>query len=62
MVKVWVLMAFMSMLDGHGGNGGPIVIDNIATLSECNRLARNFLTVPHQDFHWTCTEVWKVSR
>lgn len=60
MVKVWVLMAFMSMYDGRGGNGGPVVIDNIASKSECERVAANFAGVSHQDFMWACVEVWKV--
>lgn len=35
-VYVWILLA--SYVNGHGGN--PIVIDNIATKAECQRVAQ----------------------
>ena len=37
MQYVWVLVIYMS---GNGHNGGPTVIDNIATQEECVRVSQ----------------------
>lgn len=38
MIKVWILIAFLSGDAGHYGINGPLLIDNIASHSECEKL------------------------
>jgi hypothetical protein len=38
MVKVWILIAMFARYNGSNSDfGGPIVIDNIASSSECEK-------------------------
>lgn len=62
MIKVWVLIAYM----WTGYSGGPLVIDNIASESECERLAQNIRVLSKGETGFysyspsRCVEVWKV--
>jgi hypothetical protein len=63
MVKVWILIAMFARYNGSNSDfGGPIVIDNIASSSECERVAANYKTVNSSIFtlEYKCIEVWKV--
>jgi len=57
MIKVWVLVFYMST--GYQ-SGGPAVIDNIASADECQRVAKimNEWKSPYAIVR--CIEVWKV--
>ena len=62
MIKVWVLIAYM----WAGYAGGPVIIDNIASKSECERLVQSIKYLSSSDSRLysnppsTCIEVWKV--
>lgn len=61
MVKVWVLMMYLTTWNTYGGAGGPVVIDNIASKAECERLMsyvyQNLSKVDTRSA--VCVEVWK---
>ena len=57
MIKVWILIFYIS---GYQ-TGGPAVIDNIATSSECTRLSRVFDAMPHSR-SYGCISVWKIKQ
>jgi hypothetical protein len=56
MQYVWVLVFYMA---GGSYNGGPAVIDNIATKEECVRIQQIVLTAKRID-DARCIEVRKV--
>lgn len=56
MQYVWVLVFFMS---GSSHNGGPAVIDNIATREECVRIQQIVLGARRGD-DARCIEIRKV--
>lgn len=63
MVKVWILVFQVFLTGAYGpGAGGPAVVDNLATKTECERVARNlqFLNRKHYEFESMCIEAWKV--
>jgi hypothetical protein len=55
MVKVWMLYLFMNYVNA----GGPMVIDNIASYSECRRVQLVMAQRPYYNDS-QCIEVWKV--
>lgn len=63
MIKVWVLMMYLTSWNTYAGAGGPAVIDNIASKSECERLASYYIeNIPADYRKYTCVEVWKVKQ
>lgn len=56
---VWIFVAFVT---GNGYTGGPVIVDNIASLRNCSALGR---TVAHHfaihDSEWHCYAVRKVT-
>lgn len=60
MIKVWVLIAYM----WTGNAGGPLVIDNIASQQECERVAENIRYMTRDTLlngtPTRCVEVWKI--
>lgn len=63
MIKVWILIAMFARSYGSNSDyGGPIIVDNIANRSECERVADNYNAINNQRFtlEYRCIEVWKV--
>ena len=58
MISVWIMMAFL------GSHGNPIIIDNIATKSECERMVQHFGGVDlfSTGRQYRCVQVWKVKQ
>ena len=59
-VSVWVLVFFSGFTTYHGAGGGPAVIDNIATLAECQRLQTLVRETMPDRMNSRCIEVRKV--
>lgn len=55
-IVVWVLVAYT---DGYNA-GGPLVVDNIATKAECERLAARIKYLGDET-EAVCTQVQKVA-
>jgi hypothetical protein len=56
---VYVLIAYFHAGFGSGSTGGPVMVDNIATLEACQELAKSFGDAPK----WaTCRAVTKVKQ
>lgn len=66
MIKVWILIVLLSG-DTRGYNAnGPLVIENIASQSECQRVLAHVKDMDDpKNLRWwagsyRCVEVWKV--
>lgn len=58
MIKVWILVFFLSGPNNSDG-GGPAVIDNIRSVQECQRIEKIILDMGNYNTRTKCIEVIK---